>query len=36
MFVTRFGENNKGVITCDLNKSDKNGQCQVNGLYHLL
>lgn len=36
MFVTRFGENSKGVITGDLNQSDKNGQGQVNGLYHLL
>ena len=36
MFVTRFGENSKGVITGDLNQSDKNGQGQMNGLYNLL
>lgn len=36
MFVTRFGENSKGVITGDLNQSDKNGQGEMNGLYHLL
>ena len=34
MFVTRFGENSKGIITGDLNQSDKSGQ--ENGLYHLM